>query len=145
MRKINYLVIYASSTTTTASISNIQSYWNDILQWQNPGYHYMICPDGKVVQMLGIDKITNGISEYNDHSINIAYIGGIDEQNQVTDTRTAPQKISILKLLRELKEQFPKAKIQGYRDFFLKNKIKQDPDQPESNPCFNATPEYSHL
>lgn len=148
MRKINYLVIHCTSTSQTASLKNIQTYWSDDLFWQNPGLHYIICPDGKVVQMLGVDKVTSGIAEYNKEAVNIGYIGGIDDQNKGIDNRTAAQKVAILKLLRTLKEKFPKAKIQGYRDFITgkDNKEKRAAwEQIKENPCYNAIPEYSHL
>jgi N-acetylmuramoyl-L-alanine amidase len=148
MRKINYLVIHCTSTLQTASLTNIQTYWSDDLFWQNPGLHYIICPDGKVVQMLGIDKVTSGIVEHNKEAVNIGYIGGIDQQSKAIDNRTAAQKVAILKLLRTLKEKFPKAKIQGYRDFIDSKNNKEKLiawEQIKENPCYNAIPEYSHL
>lgn len=96
----------------------------------------MIKADGEIVNTLPIDQVSNGVAGWNSQIINISYIGGVDRNNQPKDTRTPEQKASILKLLRELKLKFPKAKIQGHRDF---------PNVHKACPSFDAKKEYSGL
>ena len=67
--------------------------------WSNPGYHYVVFPDGKVEQLLREDKVSNGVQGYNSTSINVAYVGGIDSKGRATDNRTEAQKASLLDLL----------------------------------------------
>ncbi|CAI8786256.1 N-acetylmuramoyl-L-alanine amidase [Chryseobacterium sp. IT-36CA2] len=136
MRTINYIVVHCTATQPDAKIESIKKYWRDNLKWKNPGYHFMIKADGVVVNTLPIEQISNGVAGWNSQIINISYIGGIDKNNNPKDTRTPDQKASILKLLRELKSKFPKAKVQGHRDF---------PNVHKACPSFDAKKEYSGL
>lgn len=136
MRNINYLVIHCTATQPNAKIENIKRYWKDTLEWNNPGYHFMIEANGNVVQTLPIEQISNGVAGFNSQIINISYIGGIDFKGRPKDTRTEAQKDSILKLLKNLKVKFPKAKIQGHKDF---------PNVHKACPSFDAKKEYSNI
>lgn len=136
MRTINFLVVHCTATAQTASISSIQNYWKNNLGWKNPGYHYIIKPDGEVVNLLPIDQVSNGVAGFNKGSINASYLGGIDEKGAPKDTRTTAQKVAMLKLLTELKKKFPKAIIQGHRDF---------PNVAKACPSFDAKKEYQKL
>ena len=134
MRNINYIAIHCTATQPEASIASIQNYWKNNLGWKNPGYHYIIDRFGNVVNLLPIELVSNGVQGYNSQTINISYIGGIDKSGKPKDTRTEAQKQSILKLLKELRVKFPKAKIQGHRDF---------PNVKKACPSFEAKKEYS--
>ena len=134
MRNINYIAIHCTATQPEASIASIQNYWKNNLGWKNPGYHYIIDHFGNVVNLLPIELVSNGVQGYNSQTINISYVGGIDKSEKPKDTRTEAQKQSILKLLKELRVKFPKAKIQGHRDF---------PNVKKACPSFDAKKEYS--
>ena len=136
MREIKYLAVHCTATPQTATVSSIQSYWRNVLKWKMPGYHFIIKPNGEVVQLLEIEKVSNGVKGFNSVSINISYIGGVDSKNRPTDNRTPAQKKALFDLLKKLKKQFPKAIIQGHRDF---------PDVKKACPSFNAKEEYEHL
>ena len=134
MRNINYIAIHCTATQPETSIASIQNYWKNNLGWKNPGYHYIIDRFGNVVNLLPIELVSNGVQGYNSQTINISYVGGIDKSGKPKDTRTEAQKQSILKLLKELRVKFPKAKIQGHRDF---------PNVKKACPSFDAKREYS--
>ena len=134
MRNINYIAIHCTATQPEASIASIQNYWKNNLGWKNPGYHYIIDRCGNVVNLLPIELVSNGVQGYNSQTINISYVGGIDKSGKPKDTRTEAQKQSILKILKELRVKFPKAKIQGHRDF---------PNVKKACPSFDAKKEYS--
>ena len=134
MRNINYIAIHCTATQPEASIASIQNYWKNNLGWKNPGYHYIIDHFGNVVNLLPIELVSNGVQGYNSQTINISYVGGIDKSGKPKDTRTEAQKQSILKILKELRVKFPKAKIQGHRDF---------PNVKKACPSFDAKKEYS--
>lgn len=134
MRNINYIAIHCTATQPETSIASIQNYWKNNLGWKNPGYHYIIDRFGNVVKLLPIELVSNGVQGYNSQTINISYVGGIDKSGKPKDTRTEAQKQSILKLLKELRVKFPKAKIQGHRDF---------PNVKKACPSFDAKKEYS--
>ena len=136
MREVKFLAVHCTATPQTATVSSIQSYWRNVLKWKMPGYHFIIKPDGEVVQLLEIEKVSNGVKGFNSVSINISYIGGVDGQNKPIDNRTPAQKKALLHLLKKLKKQFPKAVIQGHRDF---------PEVKKACPSFNAKEEYKNL
>lgn len=135
MRTIKYIAIHCTATPQSATIDNIRNYWKNVLKWKQPGYHYIVKPDGSVVNLLDIDKISNGVKGYNHETINISYIGGIDEASgNPKDTRTDAQKVAIKNLLIQLRAKFPHAIIQGHRDF---------PNVKKACPSFDAKKEYS--
>ena len=111
--------------------------------WKNPGYHYVVFPDGKIEQLLSEDKISNGVAGYNSTSINVAYIGGVDTKNKCKplDNRTDEQKESLIKILTELKKKYPNAHIMGHRDIWGKNPAKWH----KACPCFDAEEEYKDI
>ena len=136
MREIKFLAVHCTATPQTATVSSIQNYWKNVLKWKMPGYHFIIKPNGEVVQLLETEKVSNGVKGFNSVSINISYIGGVDSQNKPIDNRTENQKKALFDLLKKLKKQFPKAIIQGHRDF---------PEVKKACPSFNAKEEYEHL
>ncbi|WP_241279772.1 N-acetylmuramoyl-L-alanine amidase [Chryseobacterium cucumeris] len=136
MRNIKYIAVHCTATAQTAKVSSIQNYWKTKLGWKMPGYHFIIKADGEVVNLLPIEQVSNGVKGYNSVSINVCYIGGIDTNGKPKDTRTPAQKESLLKVLRQLKKQFPNAQIQGHRDF---------PNVAKACPSFDAKTEYKTL
>ena len=116
MRNIKYIVLHCTATPQTTPIESIQQYWRT-LGWRNPGYHFMIKPSGEVINLLPIEKPSNGVAGYNSTSIHISYIGGIDANRKALDNRTEAQKEAMIQLIRKYSRQFPGAKVLGHRDF----------------------------
>lgn len=135
-RQINYIAVHCTATPQTTSIDSIRNYWKTNLKWKMPGYHFIVKPDGEIVQLLDINKVSNGVLGHNHEIINISYIGGVDKNNKAIDNRTEAQKKALLEKLTELKKQFPNAIIQGHRDF---KGVKKD------CPSFNAKKEYENI
>jgi N-acetylmuramoyl-L-alanine amidase len=118
MRSIKYIVLHCTATPQTTTVASIQRYWAVNLKWRNPGYHFIILPDGTIVQLQSISAVANGVMGYNSTSIHISYIGGGGYGKvPAVDNRTAQQIASQIKLLRKLKKMFPEAEIKGHRDF----------------------------
>lgn len=136
MRIIKYIAVHCTATSQKTSISAIQSYWRNQLGWKMPGYHFIILPNGEAVQLLPIEEVSNGVQGFNSVLINIAYLGGVDAKNNPLDNRTPQQKATLLELLKKYKKQFPKAIIQGHRDF---RNVKK------ACPSFDAKKEYQSL
>lgn len=136
MRNIKYIAVHCTATAQTATVSSIQNYWKTNLGWKMPGYHFIIKPSGEVVKLLSVDQISNGVKGFNSETINIAYIGGIDEKGNPIDNRTGSQKATLLNILEFLKKRHPNAIIQGHRDF---------PNVKKACPCFDAKKEYKNL
>lgn len=133
MRKINHIVIHCTATSQDISIKSICKYWNEILKWNSPGYHFIIEANGTLHNLLPIEKVANGVKGYNEHSIHISYIGGIDKNKKAIDNRTDDQKMVMRKIVNELKIKFPDAEILGHRDF---------PNVKKDCPCFDVKKEF---
>lgn len=88
MRTITHIVLHCTATPQSTTVASIQRYWKDILKWKAPGYHHIILPSGQVVDLLPIDKVSNGVAGHNAHSIHISYFGGVDAKGRAVDNRT---------------------------------------------------------
>lgn len=109
--------------------------------WTNPGYHYVVFPNGTIEQLLPEKEVSNGVQGYNSTSINVAYVGGIDKSGKAVDNRTAQQKAALIKILTELKTRYPNAVILGHRDVWG-----DDPrNWKKQCPCFYAKNEYAGI
>jgi len=147
MRQIKYLVVHCTASSQTTTIKGLEMEFKR-KGWKNPGYHYVVSADGKVHQMLDEAKVSNGVKGYNSVSVNVAYIGGIDNQGKATDNRTEAQKKSLRTLLKMLKGKYPKAVIQGHRDFSPDlngdGRITRN-EWIKACPCFEAKEEYKDI
>lgn len=147
MRTIKFIAVHFTASYQTETIDGLRKEFKR-KGWKNPGYHYVVSPDGKVTQMLLDEKISNGVKGFNSISINVAYIGGIDSNGKPIDNRSAEQKKSLRILLKMLHKKYPNAIIQGHRDFSpdLNKNDKIEPfEYIKACPCFNAKEEYSNL
>ena len=136
MRAIEYIAIHCTATQQSATIKSITNYWKNVLGWRSPGYHIIVKPDGSAIELLSIDKVSNGVRGFNSKTINISYIGGVDSEMKPKDTRTKEQKETLLSLIKQYKEIFPEAIVQGHRDF---------PKVKKACPSFDAKTEYKDI
>lgn len=147
MRNIKYIAVHCTASHQSMTIEGLKQEF-ERKGWVNPGYHYVVSPDGKITQLLDEDKVSNGVKGYNSVTINVAYIGGIDTNGKPIDNRTDAQKASLHSLLKMLHKKYPTAVIQGHRDFSpdLNKDGKITPNEwMKACPCFNAKEEYSNL
>jgi N-acetylmuramoyl-L-alanine amidase len=117
MRDIKYIVLHCTATPKNTTVQSILNYWKLKLKWNSPGYHHLIKADGEIVDIHPIEKPSNGVQGYNQNSIHISYIGGVDDKGRALDNRTPQQIASQILLLKKYKAMFPKAEIKGHRDF----------------------------
>ena len=109
--------------------------------WKSPGYHYVVFPDGKVEQLLSESGVANGVRGYNSNSIHVSWVGG----HNGVDNRTTAQKLTLIKVLKELRAKYPTAKILGHRDISPDknhNGIVDPWERIKECPCFEAQVEY---
>lgn len=147
MRNIKYIAVHCTASHQSMTIEGLKQEFKR-KGWVNPGYHYVVSPDGKITQLLDEDKVSNGVKGFNSVSINVAYIGGIDTNGKPIDNRTDAQKASLRSLLKMLHKKYPTAVIQGHRDFSpdlnKDGKITSN-EWMKACPCFNAKEEYANL
>ena len=135
-RNIKELIVHCSATPEGKdySVDTIRQ-WHLQRGFSDIGYHYVIYRDGSI--HIGRDESIIGAhcTSHNTNSIGVCYIGGCASDGKTPkDTRTAEQKQSLVKLLKELKTKYPQASIHGHRDFSSK-----------ACPSFDATKEYSSI
>lgn len=148
MRTINHIVIHCTATGQDASVESMKAYWKDVLNWKNPGYHYIIEKDGKVVQTHDESKIANGVAGHNANSIHIAYVGGVDQKGNAIDNRTDEQKKVLVSMVMAMRIKYPNVKVLGHRDFSPdtnKNGIIDPWEYIKMCPSFDAITEYKDL
>ena len=135
-REISWIVIHCTATQPTAKKESILNYWKNTLKWKTVGYHRLIDANGIIHELAKYEQVTNGVKGYNSNSIHFSYIGGVDEYNNPKDTRTLKQKESLLYLIKQAKQQFPDAIVQGHKDF---------KGVAKACPSFNAKKEYENI
>ena len=136
MRNINKIIVHCSATPEGRNFTvkqidacHRQRGFNGI------GYHFVIYLDGSVHVGRPLAKAGAHCKGYNAHSIGVCYIGGVAADGKTPkDTRTDTQKASLVKLITELRQQFPNALVHGHREFANK-----------ACPCFDARKEYKDL
>lgn len=141
-RIINEIIVHCTATpegqdVTVNSIrqGHLRRGFSDI------GYHYVIYRDGSIHDGRNVNISGAHCTGHNQHSIGVCYVGGLEnipnvpyEKLPPKDTRTAAQKASLLKLLKELKALYPKATIHGHYEYANK-----------ACPCFKPKEEYKDL
>lgn len=136
MRKINKILVHCAATPEGKdfTVEDIDK-WHKARGFKKIGYHFVIYNDGSVHKGRNIEEIGAHCTNHNSRSIGICYIGGVAKDGKTPkDTRTEPQKIALLELLKELKVKYPKAEIYGHRDFANK-----------ACPSFDAKTEYKNI
>ena len=136
MRNINKIIIHCSATPEGKNFTvkqidacHRQRGFNGI------GYHFVIYLDGSIHVGRALAKAGAHCKGHNAHSIGVCYIGGVAADGKTPkDTRTDAQKESLVKLITELRQQFPNASVHGHREFANK-----------ACPCFDARKEYKDL
>ena len=147
MRDINIIFVHCTAGNQRQKITDLLAEFR-MKGWKNPGYHYVVDADGVTHQLLSVEKVSNGVRGFNAHSINVAYLGGIDAKGRPVDNRTEAQKIELRELLQVLHKQFPKAKIMGHRVISpdVNHNGKVDPNERiKECPCFDALTEYADI
>lgn len=147
MRKIKRIFIHCTAGSQKQTVADLRTEFKR-KGWKNPGYHYVISPDGAITQLLDEQQVSNGVKGYNQTSINVAYIGGIDSNGKAIDNRTEAQKASLIRLLKELRSRYPKAQILGHRDISPDTNHNGKVDSWErikECPCFDAMIEYKGI
>ena len=90
--------------------------WHRERGFNGIGYHYVIRLDGKLEK--GRDVALSGAhcKGWNEQSIAICYIGGLDENGRPADTRTNAQKRVLYQIIIDLQWEYNILQVLGHRD-----------------------------
>jgi N-acetylmuramoyl-L-alanine amidase len=136
MRKINEIVVHCTATPEgrMVSVATIRG-WHKARGWSDIGYHYVVHLDGRVEAGRPVAQPGSHVAGRNAATIGVCYVGGTDRAGKPMDTRTAPQKAALRKLLLDLVKQFPSiGRISGHNEYANK-----------ACPCFDARTEYADI
>lgn len=146
MRRITHIVIHCTAGPQNQPTEELWNRWRS-KGWKKPGYHLVVNADGSYERLAPDAETTNGVAGHNKHAIHIAYKGGW-ESGKPMDNRTPEQKKTLLTLVRTMRRRYPKAIIQGHRDFSPDrngNGIVDRPEWIKACPSFDAKTEYSKV
>jgi len=155
-KKIKFIALHCSAGFS--GVEAIRKFWKS-MGWEVDGYHVLIDLEGEPHYLVPLDQNSNGVKGFNSETINICYIGGVEnvgtKQKPIwkgKDTRTEAQKITmdneivkVIEWLRENGNDCSNVTILGHRDF--------SPDQNGSGkieswerikecPSFDVIPAY---
>lgn len=135
-RTINEIIVHctASKEGVNQTVESIRNYHVNVLHWSDIAYHFVVYLDGSIHAGRPVDRVGGHTKGHNTHSIGVVYVGGLDKNGKAKDTRTPQQKEALLKLIRQLKKDYPKATVHGHREFANK-----------ACPCFDAKSEYKDV
>lgn len=121
----------------------------DVYKWHHWGYHCLVYQDGTWEHLQPLPKVmpnganidyntkANGAKGYNNDSLHIAYVGGLNQYSfRPADTRTPEQKATLRVLIAEWKRIYGIKTVLGHCDLDGVTKF---------CPCFNAEIEYRYV
>ena len=148
-RKITHIFVHCTAGSQSMTPQGLLDFFYKQKKWSRPGYHYVVSANGTITNIWPESKYSNGVKNMNSHSINIAWIGGVDKTHpNGIDNRTDAQKKSLRHLLKELRKKYPTAKIMGHRDTSPDknhNGIIDPWERIKECPCFSAMEEYKDI
>ena len=148
--KIKYIFIHCSAGYSGRK--GIEAFWKS-KGWKSPGYHRLVEVDGKIEKLADFSTNTNGVLGYNDKSIHICYVGGVEKKNvnKALDSRTPEQKESLIECIEEAKKWIKdngntsKIIVLGHRDASPDkngNGVIESWERIKECPSFDAKIEY---
>jgi hypothetical protein len=147
MKTIDTIVLHCSATRAGMDVraSDIDK-WHKERGFAMIGYNFVIDLDGTVEEGRPLTMDGAHCIGYNNHSIGICYIGGLDAFGKPFDTRTVAQKIAMHQLVGRLMDEYPTiTQVIGHRDTSpdLNGDGKITPNEwIKACPCFDARSEF---
>ena len=132
---VKWLVVHCSASRCNRPFTVERLIETGRQRFGQASYHYYVRRNGNVVPIL--PESVQGVYAvgYNHCSIAVCYEGGLDENGNAADTRTELQKASLYELLKQLRRDYPQARIIGHREL---------PHVAKDCPCFSCA-EYADL
>ena len=112
--------MHCTDTRPSVSVDHVMQIFKQ-RGWRNPGYHYLVKPDGSAVPILPEAEIANGAKGYNSISRHVVYTGGLDKKGKPKDTRTVAQKEALKRYVLDFHRRFPGVKIIGHNEVAAKD------------------------
>jgi len=147
MKTIDTIIIHCSATREGKDFRAA-----DIERWHREqgfamiGYNFVVDLDGTVEVGRPLSMTGAHCKGWNDRSIGICYVGGLDENGKPKDTRTLAQKKALAETVQNLMEVYPTiVRVIGHRDTSpdLNGDGKITPNEwIKACPCFDVQAEF---
>ena len=148
MTDVNRIVIHCSATEQwrDVSVDEIRR-WHKLRGFKDIGYHYVIGLDGTVHAGRPVSMMGAHAMGYNDKSIGICYVGGLERNTkEPMDTRNPKQKESLVNLVETIKNIFDIKYIDGHRDLSVDlngDGVITPNEWMKQCPCFDVHKEFA--
>ena len=117
MRNIDSIIVHCSATKAGQDFTATDiDRWHRERGFNGIGYHYVICLDGKLEKGRDVALVGAHCKGWNERSIGICYIGGLDENGRPADTRTNAQKRVLYQIMMDLQREYNILQVLGHRD-----------------------------
>jgi N-acetylmuramoyl-L-alanine amidase len=118
MRSIDTIILHYTATPPGMDIgvNEVRQWHVEERGWSDIGYHYLIRIDGTIEVGRPLEDIGAHCEGHNECSVGVAYVGGLDENGNSRDTRTALQHMSIEVLTATLRALFGPVPLLGHRE-----------------------------
>lgn len=134
---VDYIVVHCSATKPEQDIGADEiRLWHRQRGWLDIGYHKVIRRDGTVEDGRPLHAQGAHARGFNDVSIGICLVGGINARGKPANNYTTEQLTALAALLDSLQMRHPRANVLGHRDL---------PNVAKACPCFDVKPWYARL
>jgi N-acetylmuramoyl-L-alanine amidase len=134
---VKYLVVHCSASPPSVRCDvMVIDRWHRERGFRKIGYHFVVCRDGVVQSGRGLTEIGAHVEGFNDKSIGICLVGGVNEKNQPENNFTPEQFKALEVKLMKLLPMFPGAEVLGHRDL---------PNVNKACPSFDVKPWWHAL
>lgn len=98
--RTDLIVVHCAATKPSMDIGAREiGQWHRAQGWLSIGYHFVIRRDGQVEEGRPHDVVGSHVKGFNERSIGICLVGGIDDQGKPEDNFTDDQKAALHALL----------------------------------------------
>lgn len=113
----DYIVVHCAATKPSMDVGVREiRQWHLQKGWLDIGYHFVIRRNGTVENGRPHDVIGAHVEGYNEKSLGICLVGGIDDKGNPSENFTPQQMQSLKLLLLAHKRVYPQARIVGHRE-----------------------------
>jgi N-acetylmuramoyl-L-alanine amidase len=114
---VRFLVVHCSASPPNARVNaSVIDRWHRERGFRKIGYHYVINRDGGVEVGRARDEVGAHAEGFNNSSLGICLVGGVDTKGAPENNFTKPQFASLTRLLTALRKDYPAAEVLGHRD-----------------------------
>lgn len=142
MRNIDSIIVHCSATKAgqdfTAADINC---WHRERGFNGIGYHYVIRLDGKLEKGRDVSLAGAHCRGWNERSVGICYIGGLDANGRPADIRTNAQKRVLYQIIMDLQREYNILQVLGHRDTSLDlngDGVIEPYEYVKACPCFDV-------